>query len=100
MIVAVRLGATYGCKYASKDWGEDVLVGGAHRYEIAQGCQPDEHAERWATLAEAMAFVNACFGGHSPDELWSSDEAEQWDAPPVYCLRWTHVVIDERARDG
>lgn len=94
LIVAVRLGAIYGCKYASKDWSAEVLVDGAHRYEVAQGFQPDEHTERLATLAEAMAFAHACFGGHLPDETWSSDQSEDWDAPPVYCLRWTHVVDD------
>ena len=99
LVVAVRLGATYGCKYASKDWGEEVLVDGAHRYEIAQGFQPDEHAERLATLSEAMAFVHELFGGHLAADVWSSDQAEAWDAPPVYCLRWDDG-LDDRPPDG
>jgi hypothetical protein len=37
VVAAIRLGATYGCKYASKDWSEEALAGGAHRYEVAQG---------------------------------------------------------------
>lgn len=89
LIVAIRLGASYGCKYASKDWSEEVLDGGAHRYEVAQGFQPDERAERVATLAEAWAFVHGVFGGCVPERVWSSDEAEDWDAPPVYCFTWS-----------
>ena len=94
LIVAIRLGATYGCKYASKDWGEDVLVDGAHRYEVAQGFQPDEHAERFATLAEAWAMVHGAFAGCVPERVWSSDEAEDWDAPPVYCFTFSDGLED------
>jgi hypothetical protein len=99
LVVAIRLGATYGCKYASKDWSAEVLDGGAHRYEIAQGYQPDEHTERLATLAEAMAWAHALFGGHHPAEMWSSSEADDWDAPPVYALRW-ECGLDERLPGG
>lgn len=100
LIVAIRLGATYGCKYASKDWGEDVLVEGAHRYEVAQGFQPDERTERLATLAEAMAVVcDDWFGGHLHSEVWSSEFEPLWDAPPVYCLRWDHG-LDDRLPGG
>jgi hypothetical protein len=99
LVVAVRLAATYGCKYASKDWSEEVLAGGAHRYELAQGFQPDENAERYATLAEAWADVHRRFGGCLPSRMWSSDEAPDWDAPPVYCFTWIDG-LDDRPPDG
>lgn len=88
LVVAIRLGAVYGCKYASKDWSEEVLTDGAHRYEVAQGFAPDEYADRHATLAEAWGAVHQHFGGVIPAHVWSSAEATGWEAPPVYCLRW------------
>ena len=99
LVVAIRLGALYGCKYASKDWSEEVLSGGAHRYEVAQGFQPDEHVERLATLAEAMAFVVAMFGGHTAEHSWCSFDSPSWDGPAVYCLSWTDG-LDERVPGG
>ena len=88
LVIAIRLGAVYGCKYASKDWSEEVLAHHAHRYEVAEGFGPDEHADRFATLAEAFAMVRGLFGGAAPASVWSSADSPDWDGPSVYCLRF------------
>lgn len=96
VVAAVRLGAVYGCKYAAKDWGEDVLVGGAHRYEVAEDFQPDELVERKGSLAEAMASVRGCFGGAHPESSWSSNDSPGWHGPPLYTLTFTQGLSTRR----
>jgi len=96
---ALRLGAQYGCKYASKDWGEDVLAGGAHRYEIAQGFRPRAITVIADSAGAGVRFASVCFGGRRPDRLWSSSESADWDGPPVWCLSWS-ATDKVRCRDG
>jgi hypothetical protein len=85
---AIRLGAVYGCKYAAKDWSEEVLAGGAHRYEVAQGFQPKKRTYDAATIGEAVGIATSFFGARYPDAVWGSDEVEDWPGPPTWCLTW------------
>lgn len=87
IVGAIRLGALYGCKYASKDWSEEVLAGGAHRYEVAQGFQPDRLAERYPSLALAMRAVIELFG-RPPDRTWWSGDSAGWDGPVTMTMTW------------
>lgn len=87
-IEAVRKAAAYGCKYAQKDWNAEVLDGGAHRYELAQGYKPKQEVLRVASLAEAVDLCILRFRKR-PSHAWSSNDAEDWDGPPVLCLTFT-----------
>jgi hypothetical protein len=99
-VAAIRLGAVYGCKYAAKDWAEEMLTGGAHRYEVAQGFQPDERWDRFGSLDEAMLWLHdVVFGGWCAAEMWSSADSDDWDAPPAYTLRWDSG-LDPRTPGG
>jgi hypothetical protein len=86
LIEAIRFGASYGCKYAAKDWAEEMLAGGAHRYEVAQGFAPIQHTFKVDTLADGLRVAIGFFWSCMPDSLWRSDEAEHWAGPPVWCL--------------
>lgn len=96
-IDALRLAAQYGCKYASKDWSEEVLHGGAHRYEIAQGYKPRSISVRADSVGGGLRFAASFFGGRHPDNIWRSDESDDWDGPPVWCVSWS---LDEPEDDG
>jgi hypothetical protein len=87
LVEAIRMGAEYGCKYAAKDWSDEVLTKGAHRYEIAQRYQPRCHKMIVARLATALTVVNDYFG-RPADHLWSHEEAPDWYGPPVWCMTW------------
>lgn len=94
---ALRLAAQYGCKYAAKDWSEEVLASGAHRYEVAQGYAPAAHSMRADSVRGALRFAASFFGGRLPDSVWRSSESEGWDGPPVWCVSW--ASFDDRERD-
>lgn len=84
----IRNAARYGAKYASKDWAQEVLVGGQHRYEKAQGFAP-KVVGRWGHTRDRIVWeLLAVFQGVLPAETWRSEEAEGWRGPPVMCMRW------------
>jgi hypothetical protein len=93
-VEAVRLAASYACKYASKDWSELMLAGGAHRYEIAQGCKPEKLTIPRLTLAGALQSAEDVFHGTKADHMWSSSESPTWNGPPAHCLRWARSADD------
>lgn len=85
----IRQGARYGAKYAAKDWATELLEGGQHRYEVAQGFQPSI-VRRWARKQrDAIWQVCEVFGEKPPDEVWISDTEASWHGPPVVCMWWT-----------
>jgi hypothetical protein len=87
LINVIRLGADYGCKYAAKDWGAEVLEGGAHRYEVAQSYQPARETVIFSRLGRAFEAAHGVFG-RPADQVWSHEEADAWEGPPVWCLSW------------
>jgi hypothetical protein len=91
-VEAVRLAAIYACKYATKDWSEQVLAGGAHRYEIAQGCRPTKLVVPTETLSEAVGAAIEAFDGEKPHHEWSSSDSPTWSGPPVRCMHWRRAA--------
>lgn len=71
--------ACYLSKYISKDFSDDMDVG-THRYEVAQGYQPEKVSERFDSLADALAFL-ALFGDFRM--TWDSQLDPDWSGPPV-----------------
>ena len=96
---AIRLSALYGCKYAAKDWSEEVLAGGAHRYEVAQGFQPAKLSERYASHADAMRAVIECFGRPPDRTSWSGDKPD-WEGPVTMTLTWDTWATNGGGDDG
>lgn len=86
-IDALRLAAMYACKYASKDWDPEQVGAGRHRYECAEGFEPQRIVKHHETLAAAMESAEGVFGVR-PLQVWASSESSDWDGPPCFCLYW------------
>ena len=80
------MAARYLAKYVSKSIG-DERVPRLHRYEVAQGFQPErvtlQGSSEEAVIAEASEQM-----GSEPERIWRSAEQEGWRAPPAYWCAW------------
>jgi hypothetical protein len=76
---ACRRAAVYLSKYLSKSWDETVPAG-QHRYEVAEGFQPDRVSFRLESFKEAWRFIDQ-IGNYR--RAFSSEEVSNWDGPPV-----------------
>jgi hypothetical protein len=86
--VAARSAARYLAKYVDKSI-EDNQSFGRHRYEVAQGFQPEcVRVRRW-NLADGVRYVIEQFG-RQPSFVWSSHEDPDWLGPPC-CRMWFEV---------
>jgi hypothetical protein len=84
----LRHGASYGAKYAAKDWSPVALAGGAHRYELAEGFRPLEVQVVVADRAEAEAMLRELASADVPVK-WCSADFEDWDGPLCWGYEWT-----------
>jgi hypothetical protein len=81
-----RVAAGYLAKYVSKSVG-DKRIPRLHRYEVAQGFQPEKVPLRGRS--EAGVIEEACQRmGSAPTRVWRSAEQEGWRAPPAYWCAW------------
>lgn len=79
-LVKLRAGASYGAKYAAKDWGVEQLAQGAHRYERAEGYDPTAILAEVRTVADGVALALDHLGAGI--YVWRSCESPDWDGPP------------------
>ena len=79
-----RLAARYLAKYVSKD---PAAGSGLHRYEVAQGFQPERIKVWGRTAAEATAVASVVLGC-APEYEWNSDMVEGWSGPPAVWASW------------
>ena len=83
-----RRAAGYLSKYVAKTFTDpDARVLGLHRYDVAQGFQPESVALTGATTAEVFVQASAVFGS-DPTTRWSSSEVEDWQGPPAIWAQW------------
>lgn len=84
-----RQAARYLAPYVSKSVEDkDRRESGRHRYEVAQGFQPRTlHVRAW-TPQHALGEASRHFGGTAPAVEWTSEEVEDWDAPPSLWFAW------------
>lgn len=81
-----RQAAAYLAKYVSKNVA-DERVPRLHRYEVAQGFQPQ--AMPLLGRSEEAVLERACqVMGGSPSRVWRSSEREGWRGPPAYWCAW------------
>jgi len=74
----------YLAKYVSK---APAAGSGLHRYEVAQGFQP-EKVTVWDRSAEgALAKASTIFGCE-PEVVWQSQDEERWEGPPALWASW------------
>jgi hypothetical protein len=82
-----RAAAKYLAKYIAKGVDE-VRVPGLHRYEVAQGFQP-ERVQVWGrTVDEATCEASTLIDGRQPSYVWSSADTEAWVGPPTVWMQW------------
>lgn len=81
-----RIAARYMSKYVAKTFADSSL-GGRHRYEVAQGFQPE--AMRFTGSHEAEVLEAACEVMRKPPaRRWSSSQSEDWHGPPSGWFQW------------
>lgn len=78
-IEQLRAGASYGAKYAAKDWDAVHLAGGAHRYERAEGFEPRQVVAEVRSVEDGVALALAYLGG--PGRVWRSSDDPEWSGP-------------------
>lgn len=81
-----RQAARYLSKYVGKAFDER-RVPGLHRYEVAQGFQPDRVRLYGRTADEALTVASRQMGTE-PTYQWSSTEALDWKGPPAVWASW------------
>ncbi len=83
-LAEARTAARYLSKYVSKD---PAAGSGLHRYEVAQGFQPERVVVWGRTAEKALDQANRIFG-RGPEFVWQSGDEERWDGPPALWASW------------
>lgn len=85
----LRAAATYGCKYAGKDWSREMLQPGTRRYTAAEGYSPAfvsrSVTSRWAGFCELVALAD----GEMPAVHVRSEDCSSYEGPPWDWLAWS-----------
>ena len=81
-----RLTARYLSKYVTKNVG-DSRVPGLHRYEVAQGFQPESEQCLGRSIDDVIGQASERMGA-APSYVWRSSEQEGWRGPPAYWCVW------------
>ncbi|WP_347058468.1 hypothetical protein ABC795_17135 [Blastococcus sp. HT6-30] len=81
-----RIAGRYLSKYVRKSF-DARRIAGLHRYEVAQGFQPEALRLHGRTVEDVMAQAAEAMGG-DPAEVWTSDEAIGWQGPPAVWAMW------------
>jgi hypothetical protein len=82
-----RLAARYISPYVSRSLDEKHLAG-LHRYEVAQGFQPQSIEVYGPTAAAAIANASKLMG-REPAHIWLSSDMEGWSGPPACWAAWS-----------
>lgn len=83
-----RMAAGYVSKYVAKTFADsDVRILGLHRYDVAQGFQPQK-VRLWASSPEDLIGAASERIGTEPERVWFSDEAEDWQGSPALWVQW------------
>lgn len=84
-----RAAAGYLSKYVTKSFEQDqtARVLGLHRYEVAEGFQPERVLVRGCSAASVIAQAAGQMGGE-PAIFWSSPQKDDWQGPPAVWVAW------------
>lgn len=83
-----RRAAGYLSKYVAKDFADDPTRDlGRHRYDVAEGFQPERFPVYGRSAAEALGQAAAFFGG-PPAFQWSSADSPDWGGLPAVSATW------------
>jgi hypothetical protein len=82
-----RVAARYLCKYVGKGLDDNRRRAGLHRYEVAQGFQPDRVVLRGRSEEDVLGQASEQMGG-PPETVWRSSGVEGWHGPPACWAAW------------
>jgi hypothetical protein len=83
-----RVAAGYLGKYVSKSLDDARRAAGLHRYEVAQGFQPERVQLAGRLEAQVLAEASERMG-REPSRIWRSSLAEGWSKPPALWCAWS-----------
>jgi hypothetical protein len=87
-LAEARAAAGYLSKYVGKSF-DDPRIPRRHRYDVAQGFQPERVPVWGRTALDVVERASELFGGALPERSWNSSEAEGWQGPPAIWVQWS-----------
>ena len=86
-LAEARQAARYLAGYAGRDLSDTRRPAGLHRYEVAQGFQP-EQILCYGDSAEDVIERASGLMGSRPGRVWLSSSVEGWHGPPACWAQW------------
>lgn len=87
-LTEARVAARYLSKYVTKTFDDPTTrVLGLHRYDVAQGFQPEVLRLHGRSPDDVVDQASDLFG-MQPALRWSSAEVEGWSGPPAIWAQW------------
>lgn len=86
-LAEARLAASYLSKYIGKSLDDERRASGLHRYEVAQGFQPDKISCYGLTEDQVIREASEHMG-REPAKIWRSSPADGWHGPPACWVAW------------
>jgi hypothetical protein len=82
-----RVAARYLAGYAGRDLGDERRLAGLHRYEVAQGFQPEKVLVYGVSAADVIERASGLMGAEA-ERVWFSSGVEGWHGPPACWAQW------------
>jgi hypothetical protein len=82
-----RKAAGYLSKYVAKTFQDHEHPTGLHRYEVAQGFQPQVEKLTATTLDDLLELADHRMGAR-PVHTWFSRDVLDWQGPPAFWRAW------------
>lgn len=83
-----RRAAGYLSKYVAKTFDDPTTrVLGLHRYDVAQGFQPEKVTIRGRSIDDVLDQASTAMDGE-PERFWWSGDVADWDRPPAVWAQW------------
>jgi hypothetical protein len=86
-LAEARLAARYLAGYTGRDLDDERRPPGLHRYEVAQGFQPEKVLVYGRSAQDVIERASRLMGG-APGRVWLSAEVEGWHGPPACWAQW------------
>jgi hypothetical protein len=83
-----RLAARYLAGYAGRDLADDRRPAGLHRYEVAQGFQPERILVYGESAEDVIERASGVMGSGA-ERVWLSSSVEGWHGPPACWAQWS-----------
>jgi hypothetical protein len=86
-LAEARLAARYLARYVSHDVESERHLTGLHRYEVAQGFQPEKILCYGVSAPDVIERASGLMGAQ-PEHVWLSSSEEGWRGPPACWCVW------------